>query len=277
MLSYRHAFHAGNFADVFKHITLTLLLRAIMRKEKPFFYLETHAGAGMYDLRSDTAKKTAEYVNGIGRLWDCCNAPAEVSDYLSVIRHFNPNGLPHHYPGSPAITHHLLRPRDRMVLCELHGSEVPHLTTLFKGDRRVQIQHQDGYKGLAAYLPPKERRGLVLIDPSYEVKDEYSQVVKAIKEAHRRWASGTYAIWYPLLKSRGMEPFDSMFQQSSIRKILRAEMVVDKDAPGMQGSGMIIINPPWLLKESLESLLPWLTSTLGAKDEHCRIDWLVEE
>jgi 23S rRNA (adenine2030-N6)-methyltransferase len=277
MLSYRHAFHAGNFADVFKHVALTALLHTIMRKEKPFFYLDTHAGAGMYDLCSKAPQETAEYADGIGYLWDRSDAPGEVADYLSVVRHFNPDGRPRYYPGSPAIARQLIRPCDRMALCELHNSDFPSLAGLFAGDRRVQVHHKDGYKGLTAFLPPKERRGLVLVDPSYEVKQEYAQVVREITAAHQRWPSGTYAIWYPILKSRGIEPFGNGFQQSGMRKILRAEMVVAKNSPGMQGTGMIIINPPWQFKESLESLLPWLLSALAADEGQSRVDWLVEE
>lgn len=164
-----------------------------------------------------------------------------------------------------------------MVLCEMHSSEFPRLKQLFADDRRVQVHNQNGYQGLAAFLPPRERRGLVLIDPSYEVKQEYVQVVEGVKTACRRWATGIYAIWYPVLQSRGTEPFGKGFQKSGIRKILRAEMVVDKNSSGMQGAGMIIINPPWQLKESLESLLPWLITTLGVAEAHCKVEWLVEE
>ena len=277
MLSYRHAFHAGNFADVCKHATLAMLLQALLRKEKPFFYLDTHAGAGSYDLGSEVAKKNLEFEDGIGRLWDNTHTPDEIADYLSVIRHFNTNGKLRYYPGSPAITQHLIRPDDRMVLCEMHSSEFPRLERLFSDDRRIQTHKQNGYQGLAAFLPPRERRGLVFIDPSYEVKQEYSQVVEEIKKAYRRWSSGIYAIWYPIIKSRGAEPFGKGFQKSGIRKILCAEMVVDKNNPGMQGTGMIIINPPWQLKESLETLLPWLTTTLEVADSHSKVEWLVEE
>ncbi|OGT22110.1 MAG: hypothetical protein A2V90_04230 [Gammaproteobacteria bacterium RBG_16_57_12] len=277
MLSYRHSFHAGNAADVFKHIALVLLLRALLRKETPLCYLETHAGAGRYDLGCAEAQKNREYADGIGRLWSQGQAPAPVADYLALIRQFNPGQALNAYPGSPAIAQCLLRPQDRLVLCELHNSEYPLLKRLFSTDDRVAVHHQDGLQALKAFLPPRENRGLVFIDPAYELPQTWQQVVDSIQIAHRRWPNGSYAIWYPLIAGRSRQPFGTRLEHSGIRKILRADMLLNENERGMQGSGLIIVNPPWQVKETLEALLPWLVRILAVGQGAYTVDWLVEE
>lgn len=280
MLSYRHDYHAGNHADVLKHAVLSLLLVALRRKDTAFFYLETHAGPGRYDLFSAAAQKTAEWQNGIGRLFSTAACPPGLSAYLEIVRACNPQFSLREYPGSPRLARYLLRAQDRMLLCELHGSDYPRLREEFRGDRQVGVHHRDGYEALQAFLPPREKRGLVLIDPAYEVKDEYRQVVAALIQAHARWPGGLYALWYPLLGSGYHKPMLDELKNSGIRRQLCVELGIEaEDGPiGMHGSGLLIINPPWKLDEQLQNLLPWLQQML-AKEGTGRwsVEWLAGE
>ncbi|CAI8886327.1 23S rRNA (adenine(2030)-N(6))-methyltransferase RlmJ [Methylocaldum szegediense] len=280
MLSYRHGFHAGNHADVFKHLVLTLLVCSLLRKEKPFFYLDTHAGAGRYDLGSAMARKNREYKTGIGLLWEVEDAPEAVQDYLETVRLLNPDGKLRFYPGSPRVVRHYLRSADRMLLCELHPNEVKVLSEEFAGDKQVKIHHLDGYQALKALLPPPERRGLVLIDPAFELRDERRRLLDALKEGYRRWATGIFAVWYPIQDRATADDFLRRLQRTGIRKILLAEFsVFDSDeTPRLNGSGMVIINPPWKLEENLRTLLPWLWKKLAVDGQgKWRVEWLVGE
>ncbi|MEW6648087.1 MAG: 23S rRNA (adenine(2030)-N(6))-methyltransferase RlmJ [Pseudomonadota bacterium] len=284
MLSYRHAYHAGNHGDILKHSVLALLMQALTRKDTPFCYLETHAGVGRYDLRAPEAQKTDEWRDGIARLWQRDDVPAQVTPYLDAVRDLNPDGRLHYYPGSPRIARHFARAHDRLVLCELHGSDVPLLKQEFAGDRQVAVHHQDGYQGLKAFLPPKEKRGLVLIDPSYEVKSEFDQVTTALGHAHARWPTGLYALWYPILNRPSIERLHRRMKESGIRKQLYVELCIapDDGGPmhigGMHGSGMLLINPPWQLDEQLKALLPWLHQCLDhAGHGRWTVAWLVGE
>jgi 23S rRNA (adenine2030-N6)-methyltransferase len=280
MLSYRHGFHAGQHADVFKHLVLTLLVRSLLRKKKPFFYLDTHSGAGRYDLGSAMARKNREYKTGIGPLWEVKDAPEAVRDYLEAVRALNPDGKLRFYPGSPRVVRQFLRPGDRMALSELHPNEVKVLGDEFAGDKQVKIHHLDGYQALKALLPPPERRGLVLIDPAFELKDERRRLLDAVKEAHRRWATGIFAVWYPIQDQATADDFLRRFQRSGIRKILVAEFsILDYDGTlRLNGSGMVLINPPWKLEEELCSLLPWSWDKLAVEGQGMwRVDWLVGE
>lgn len=264
MLSYRHAFHAGNHADVFKHLVLTLLIRTLLQKEKPFLYLETHAGAGHYSLRSTMAQKNREYETGIGRIWNDVHPHDMAEDYLRSVRVVNPGKSLHYYPGSPKIVRSLLRPCDRMVLCEWHSTEVEYLFSEFRKDRQVRIEHCDGYHAIKAYLPPLQRRGLVHIDPSFELKDERRRLLEAIKEGYRRWPTGIFAIWYPIQDKGTANHFLRSFQRLNIPKILLVELMVLPDVPfRLNGSGLIIINPPWQVEEKLRKVLPWLWEKLA--------------
>ncbi|MBY6188494.1 23S rRNA (adenine(2030)-N(6))-methyltransferase RlmJ [Marinobacter hydrocarbonoclasticus] len=279
MLSYRHSYHAGNHADVLKHCVQSLILDALKGKDKAFVYHDTHSGAGRYDLQDAHAEKTGEYVDGIGRLWgeDC---PAALHPYLKAVKSLNPNGNLRYYPGSPLLAASLLRPQDRMMLTELHPSDHPRLVQEFQGDKRVRIAREDGYQCLKANLPPKERRGVVLIDPPYELKDEYRDLVKGVQEGVKRWATGTYALWYPVVFRQDIEFVERRLKASGIRKILKIELRVERDSAerGMTGSGMIVINPPWKLESQMAELLPYLTQKLG-QSPHAgyTLEWLVGE
>ncbi len=280
MLSYRHGFHAGNFADVFKHIILSLLVRAQLRKDKPFFYLDTHAGAGCYELGSAMAQKNREFAGGIARLWKLAEVPDAVRVYLEAVQAVNATPELHSYPGSPRITRHFLRPKDRMILCELHSKEAEHLQSEFHGDRQVATHNIDGYQGLRAFLPPVEKRGLILIDPAFELKDERARLLEAIIQAHKRFATGVYAIWYPIQDRQAVDWFHRQLVRSGIRNILAAELrIFDEDLPlRLNGTGMAIINPPWRLDEELKTLGPWLWSVLSPEVQGgVRLDWWVAE
>lgn len=279
MLSYRHSFHAGNHADVLKHTVQALIIEALKGKEKPFVYQDSHSGAGRYDLSSEHAEKTGEYIDGIGRLWglDC---PELLHPYLKAVKALNPTGDLRYYPGSPAIAAQLLRPQDRLVLTELHPRDYPLLKQEFASDRRAKIYQTDGYQQIRASLPPQERRGLVLIDPPYELKTEYADLVKGVEQGYKRWATGTYALWYPVVFRENIDFVERRLVASGIRKILKIELNVmgDSNVHGMTGSGMIVINPPWKLEQQMNELLPWLTDKLSqGRGSRFEVTWLVPE
>ncbi len=280
MLSYRHAFHAGNFADVVKHTTLALTLAALQKKAKGLFYLDTHAAAGRYDLDSEQAQKNREHDGGIVRLWDHPTPPASLSSYLDAVRALNPNEQLRYYPGSPRIARHLLRPQDRMALCELHNHEIELLALEFAQDKQVTLLHDDGYKALSVLLPPPERRGLVMIDPSFERKDEHEHLTKALLAALRRWETGVYLVWFPLHREGFAQRLYQPLIASGIRKVLSFELHIDRPSsqPHMFGTGMLVINPPWQLAEQLQSLAPWLWQQLSpAGKGHHLVQWVVPE
>lgn len=280
MLSYRHAFHAGNFADVLKHLVLIHILNYLKIKEKPFCYVDTHAGAGRYDLESEYAQKNREFDNGIGKLWCCENLPTAASDYLNVIRQFNQNGILRCYPGSPLIAGQLMRRNDRLILFELHNTEIRALKSLLGGDRRIKINQADGFSESLVLLPPSERRGLVLIDPSYEIKSDYDHIVQTLVKMHRRFANGIYALWYPVVDRSRNRKLESAIQASGIRNVRLFEFGVkpDNGKLGMMSSGMIVINPPWTLPSEMQRVLPWLADFLGENGSgHYRHECLAGE
>jgi 23S rRNA (adenine2030-N6)-methyltransferase len=279
MLSYLHGYHAGNFADLHKHHLLVCLLTALNRKDKPWNYLETHAGKAHYALDSEQSEKTAEYREGIARLWTQQGAPDSVARYMEQVRAVNPEGTLAFYPGSPALAAGMAREEDRLHLMELHPGEVQQLKQAFSGRADVSVHHRDGYEGVLALLPPKPNRGLVLIDPSYEVKSEYDQVVAFLAKALKRWPNGCFAVWYPLLPAGRWKMMLESIRRSGIRNILRSELWVrNASDQGMYGSGMLIINPPWPLADTLQQSEPWLAECL-AQDAGAGqlISWLVEE
>jgi len=280
MLSYRHHFHAGNFADVFKHIILMHLILALQKKDKGFFYLDTHSGSGTYDLKAEAAQRNREFTDGIIRISNQSQIPDEVAMYLKLVRDENGSSRITKYPGSPRIVRHLLRPQDKMVLCELHSSDYPLLNTLFAGDKQVDVRHEDGYQMLNALLPPREKRGLVLCDPAFEVKDERKKLVDAIETGYRKWSTGVYAIWYPIQDRHTTDAFYRAMVKTGIRKILLSEFFIkaESNTSPLSGCGMLVINPPWQFDEMLNRILPWLTKTL-ALDEAAKfkVDWLVPE
>jgi len=267
MLSYRHAFHAGNHADVLKHLILIQVLRYMGQKPAPYWYIDTHAGAGRYSLDTGYATKLAEWKDGVGRLWSRPDAPAAVVDYLDVVRELNPDGKLRHYPGSPWIAYQCLSEADRLRLFELHSSDAKLLGEAFKSaGRRVSITPDDGFAGLKAILPPPPRRAVTLIDPSFETKPDYANVVKGLQEALKRFATGTYLVWYPQLAKVEARQLPDRLKALGAKSWLHATLSVTKpssDGIGMNGSGMFVINPPWTLAATLQEVLPWLVEVLG--------------
>lgn len=281
MLSYRHSFHAGNHADVLKHVVLTLIINALKEKDKPFIYLDTHSGAGRYVLDSQASTKTEEFREGIERIWQQKdNAPALLSDYISVIRSYNNLDNLKFYPGSPLIAKQLLRPQDELFLSELHPADYPLLKKEFQKDERASVLRTDGFHQIKAKLPPASRRGLVLIDPAYEIKDDYQTVVSAIQEGYKRFATGTYALWYPVVRRQQIRKMVQALKDTGIRRILQIELAVkpDNEQRGMTASGMIVVNPPWKLESQMKTLLPWLHRTLvPQKTGNTLLTWITPE
>ncbi len=279
MLSYRHGFHAGNFADVFKHTLLLELIAALKRKDAAFFVLDTHAGAGLYDLRSTHAQRLREHDTGVGRLWQAADAPSELAAYLDLVRSFNPTGQLHSYPGSPLLLQRVLRPRDRLALAELHPTDHAELEQVIRGWSNVDLRHENGLTVARALVPPPENRGLVFMDPPYELQREWRQVVKTTEEIHRRWRGGMLAIWYPLLPGRSAAAFIRSLEALAIPKTLAAEIEVGsvRGSHGMYGCGMALINPPWHFEHWLNKLLPPLVELLDVDQPRWRVGWLVAE
>lgn len=270
MLSYRHAFHAGNHADVLKHLILVQVLKHLNQKDKPWWFVDTHAGAGIYDLASEHARKNAEFDSGIGRLWERTDLPEAVADYVGLVRGLNPDGRLRLYPGSPWLASRLMRPGDQLRLFELHSTDGALLQQTFGEMRRqVRVEAADGFLALKSVLPPPPRRGLVLIDPSYEVKEDYRRVIEALKEALRRFATGSFAVWYPQLPRYEARELPERLGRLPVQRWLHATLTVQtpsRDGFGMHGSGMFIVNPPWVLADRLRSVLPWLVGVLGRDD-----------
>jgi len=278
VLSYRHSFHAGNFADVLKHIVLVEILQYLASKDKAFEYVDSHAGAGVFDLTHGHAEKLEEFRGGIGRLWGG-DWPG-LSGYLEAVKSCNDSGSLRYYPGSPLIARHFLRPQDRAWLFELHPTDFKRLEKNIGGNRRIRAACQDGHQGVLAVLPPASRRGLVLIDPSYEIKSEYEQVLETVKKAHRKFSTGIFALWYPVIERERIDQLENGLAGSGIRDIQRFELGLapDSNAGGMTASGMIVINPPWTLFAKMSQVLPELVRILGSGETaHYRCDTLVAE
>ena len=267
MLSYRHAFHAGNHADVLKHCVLIQLGRYLAQKDKPFWIIDTHAGAGLYTLESGYATQLKEYESGIGKLWTRRDLPAALADYVAQVRACNPDATLRFYPGSPWLALQTLRPQDRLRLYELHSSDCTILQDNFQDQgRRVSVTPANGFDALKALLPPPPRRALVLIDPPYETRDDYTHVISALNEGLTRFATGTYAIWYPQLARPEVQQLLNKLRRLPISNWLHVALTVhtpSADGYGMHGSGMFIINPPWTLHKMLENIMPYLVDVLG--------------
>jgi len=267
-LNYRHIYHAGNFADVFKHVVLLMLLEHFQRKQTPYCYVDTHAGAGLYDLTSEQALKTGEALDGILRLQATGEMPEAVARYRDAILELNrqqgDDGL-RWYPGSPWLARFVARPQDRLALCELHPETQATLKAHFHRDRQVQVQLLDAYTAMRALLPPKERRGMVLIDPPFERTDEFTAIVTALAQAMKRWPGGTYAVWYPIKHRDPVQKFHNRLKNSGIRNIFVQEFIIDSQltADKLNGCGMAIINPPWQLPNQLDSVMPWLIKAIA--------------
>ncbi|MBO4706603.1 MAG: 23S rRNA (adenine(2030)-N(6))-methyltransferase RlmJ [Spirochaetaceae bacterium] len=301
MLSYRHAFHAGNHADILKHSMLVLILRSLQKKDKPYSLIDTHAGAGIYTLDDERAVKTGEAEAGIVRLLRCAgekpeSVPEELLPYLDLCRAYEKNGK---YPGSPEIMRNFLRPvgggapaadsrmaagaaksgtapaQDKLILMELHNTEIDILRINMKrgsDSSRINIHHRDAYEAMSALVPPEPKRGLLLMDPSYEVDSDYTNVIDSLRVAHRRWTSGVICLWYPLLKRRIAETaqLKAALRDAAAEtpcSFMTAELIVDdeENEAGLYGSGMAVINPPWHLDDSMRKTLPYLASVLGVQ------------
>lgn len=267
MLSYRHSYHAGNHADVLKHIVLTLCINALKEKEKPFLYLDTHSGAGRYLLKSEHSEKTGEYLSGINLLWQQPNIPELLNTYLSVIKRYNPFSELKYYPGSPLIAKQLLRQQDKLNLTELHPTDYPLLRQEFSKDKRAKVLREDGFAQLKSKLPHEFHRGIILIDPSYEIKDDYQIIPKALFEAYKRFATGVYLIWYPVVSRTQTQKMIDSIIKLGIRRISQFELAIkpDNNQKGMTASGILVINPPWKLHEQMQTILPWLKNTLDVE------------
>jgi len=278
-MNYRHAYHAGNFADVMKHAILALVIAGLKRKETPFFVLDTHAGIGAYDLEAPQADKTGEYLGGIARVLDAPLPPAELETYLAVVRAWNSDGTLRRYPGSPELVRGLMRPQDRMALVELHPEDVETLRARFHGDRRVGVHHLDGYTAAKGLLPPPERRGLVLMDPPFEVKNEFERLLAALRRTRKLWPTGITMAWYPI---KGRPPVESFYQDIAGQggpETLAVELLLRpaEDPFKLNGSGLLVINPPWQLREALERVLPWLARIVAPDTGSAGIRRLITE
>jgi 23S rRNA (adenine2030-N6)-methyltransferase len=265
VLSYRHAFHAGNFADVLKHLVLIRLLDHLVQKDKPFCCIDTHAGPGSYALNGEYAQKNKEFETGIGKLWKRDDLPATVAEYVDTVKQLNPPDRLVRYPGSPWLMQHSLRAQDRLFLCELHPTEVDALQKFTDKDNRIHLMFGDGFHECIALVPPLERRGLILLDPSYELKSDYPQVIDTLVSAYRRFATGVYAIWYPVIDRQRMQQFERMIRKTGIKRIQLFELGIRPDSAehGMTASGMIVVNPPWTLFTEMQQALPYLAQALG--------------
>jgi 23S rRNA (adenine2030-N6)-methyltransferase len=280
MLSYRHLFHAGNFADVFKHFILIQCLEYLTKKDKPFCVIDTHAGAGKYLLNSDYALKNKEFENGIAKLWQRKDLPESVARYVSLVKRFNRTDKLTCYPGSPLIAKQLLRDKDRLCLFELHSTEIKLLSLATDKDKRIKVFHADGLTGSSNLLPPFERRGLVLIDPSYEIKSDYQKVIETLISLHKRFATGIFALWYPVIDRARNLQLEQGILDSGIKNVQLFELGIhtDNGQYGMTASGMILINPPWTLAAEINLVLPWLSEVLGKNNQgFYRIQTLADE
>lgn len=267
MFSYRHGFHAGNHTDVLKHLVQVQLHSHMAAKEKPYQIVDTHAGAGAYSLTSAFAAKSGEYQSGIARLWEKTDLPAAVADYVAQVKKYNPDGALRHYPGSPQIALQMMREDDRLRLFELHSTEIGVLQNHFSGaGKRVTVQAMDSFAGLKSALPPPSRRGLALIDPSYEDKHDYRRVIDALRDALARFATGTYAVWYPQIQRRDAHELPNKLQRMAPGDWLNVTLKVAapaSDGFGIHGSGVFVFNPPWKLEAGLRTALPYLVKALG--------------
>ncbi|UUA71356.1 23S rRNA (adenine(2030)-N(6))-methyltransferase RlmJ [Cellvibrio sp. QJXJ] len=280
MLSYRHGYHAGNFADILKHTVLVHMLEYMTQKDKPLRIIDTHAGAGVYKLSGPQAQKNREFDTGIGPLWTSSEKPTALARLLELVHTLNERGPLQIYPGSPLIAQTLMRPIDRLFLHELHPSDYQFLRDAMRSDKRVKVLDEDGFASLQALLPPLERRALVLIDPSYEIKSDYHQLVKQVINAHKRFAVGSFAIWYPVVNRARIDEMELALKKSGIKNIQLMEFGIAPDSleHGMTSSGMIVINPPWTLWGAMEETLPWLVDNLSEPGQgFYRLEQLVAE
>lgn len=266
-MNYRHAYHAGNFADVFKHVILARMIVYMQRKEKAFRVYDTHSGPGIYNLTGEEAEKTGEHSLGVGRILKA-EIPPKVQDILSPWLAAVRNQSEGYYPGSPVIARHLLRKQDRLSLYELHGEDFGSLATLFRGDYQVRVNNLDGWLVSGAHLPPKEGRGLVLIDPPFELEGEFDRMIDALQKSSKRWRGGTVALWYPVKRRLHTDEWLGTIRSLALGEVLNAEITVraPESPNSLNGCGMVILNPPYVLEQELKAILPWLSKTLSQGD-----------
>jgi 23S rRNA (adenine2030-N6)-methyltransferase len=282
-MNYRHAYHAGNFADVVKHAALSRLVEYLKLKDKAFRVVDTHAGSGLYNLSSEEAQKTGEWLDGIGRLLEAglsSEAAVLLAPYLDAVKSVNPEGGVKKYPGSPLIVRHLMRPQDRLSAIELHPKDFLRLKAQFPGDFQVRAIELDGWLALGAHLPPKEKRGLVLVDPPFEQEGEFGRLVDGLVRAHRRWPGGIYALWYPIKDRAAVAQFRRELQETAIPRILDVAFEIRPPSHDerLDGSGLVIVNPPFVFEKEMRVLLPELKKAL-AEDPRARwsLDWIAGE
>ena len=278
-MNYRHVFHAGNFSDVFKHALLSVLLQHLKAKDKPFFVLDSHAGLGLYDLSDERALRTGEWRDGIARVLARSGAPAALAPYLDAVRGLNVEGGLRWYPGSPRLIRAFLRAQDRLAAVEMHPEDARLLADEFAGDPAVKIHAMDGYNALKSLLPPPERRGLVLVDPPFEATDEFARLARGLKEAHRRWATGIYMLWYPIKNRDAVAAFHAEIAALALPRTMAVELRLEAEAPNrLVGCGVILVNPPWTFDREATEILDFLVKALGrSAGASRRIEWLVPE
>lgn len=280
-MNYRHAFHAGNFADVHKHAVLGRILVHLRGKPAAFRVIDTHAGAGRYDLYASEASRSGEWRDGIERLWDV-RGPAAVhpllTPYLDAVAALNPDGKLRFYPGSPLIAENLLRSQDRLIACEVEPRSASALAAALRGDARAKALKIDGWTALAAYVPPKERRGLVLVDPPFEDAADFARLSSALGAAHRKWPTGIYMLWYPIKERAAPDALARQLKKLAVPNILRCELTIGppRAQAGLLGSGLIVVNPPFKLQADLQIFMPALGRTLSPQATS-RTDWLAQE
>jgi 23S rRNA (adenine2030-N6)-methyltransferase len=273
-MNYRHIYHAGSHAEVFKHAVLVLLLQHLLKKPQPFTVLDTHAGAGIYDLSAEEARKTGEAADGIGRII-AGNVPAAAA-YLDLVRRFNASGL-RCYPGSPAIARAFLRENDRLIACELREDDAALLRANFKDDRRISVHCRDGYEALAALLPPQTRRGLVFVDPPFEQPDEFERLADGINSGIRRWRAGVFAAWYPLKDRSGIHALHARYRANNPPTLCCEFVRQPLDGVTFAGSGLVICNPPWQFERKLAALCGELLVAFEASKGDYSLDWWIRE
>jgi 23S rRNA (adenine2030-N6)-methyltransferase len=283
LFSYRHGFHAGNHADVLKHIVLTHILQYYNQKETPYWFVDLHAGAGLYDLGGEWAQKKGEYLDGIARVWDAKSRPPAVMQYLDVIKELNPDGELRIYPGSPWLALQACRTQDKLRLFEMHPNEADILRQNLdqrasRVPRQTAVFGDDGFAGLKGHIPPPTRRAIVLIDPSYEDKQDYRRVIETLKDAMLRFPTGCYVVWYPQIQRREAQELPRQLEKISGKNWTHVSVSVQKPSPdglGLHGSGMFVINPPYTLTAAMKETLPWLVKTLGQDERaHYKLDFL---
>jgi 23S rRNA (adenine2030-N6)-methyltransferase len=281
-MNYRHAFHAGGTADVVKHAVLARILVHLCEKPSAFRVIDTHAGAGLYDLGGPEANRSLEWRDGIYRLLTAVlddRARALLSPYLKVVSGLNPGGELRVYPGSPAIARAFLRSQDRLIACELEPNAAAQLRCNFGNDRRIKTVAIDGWVALNAYIPPPERRGVVLVDPSFESVDDFERLARALEGAHRKWATGIFVLWYPIKNRQQPDVLLRRLRRSGIPKVLciEASFGAAPTPDHLHGCGLIVVNPPWMLYSEVTVLVPVLTELFNGHSDRCRIDWLARE